>query len=135
MTSILASLTRWRKPQGSNTQILIFSSVAITDSTVVPQPPALPILSFRDMASNASTWLNAVDSGNKMQSETVDSDMVDRIGGAIKSGLAGGLGGAILCVCVCVTLGSTPVAWCVGASAAVFGAATGAVQGFLTKGN
>ena len=83
------------------------------------------------MASNASTRLNAVDSGNKVQSETVDSDMVDRIGGAIKGGLAGGLGGAILCV----AQGSNPVGWCVGASAAVFGAATGAVRGFLTKGH
>ena len=66
-----------------------------------------------------------------MQSETVDSDMVDRIGSAIKGGLARGLGGAILCV----TLGSNPVAWCVGDSAAVFGAAPGAVRGFLTKGH
>ena len=32
-----------------------------------------------------------------MRSETVDSDMADRIGGAIKGGLAGGLGGVLVC--------------------------------------
>ena len=101
----------------------------MTDSRFVPQPPALPITSFSDMASNASPRLNALNSGNNVQSETVDSDMADRIGGAIKGGLAGGLGGAILCV----ALGSNPVGWCVGASAAVFGA-MGAARGFITKG-
>ena len=42
------------------------------------------------MASNASTRLNALDSGNNVQSETVDSDMADPIVGAIKGGFAGG---------------------------------------------
>ena len=37
MISILASLTQWRKPQESNTQISIFSSVAIP--WAVPWPP------------------------------------------------------------------------------------------------
>ena len=38
------------------------------------------------MASNASTRLNALNSGNNVQSETVDKDMADRIVGAIKGG-------------------------------------------------
>ena len=93
MTLILASLTKWRQPQDSNTQILIFSSVAITDSRFVPQPPALPITIFSDLASNTSTRLNALDLGHNVQSETVDPDMADRIVGAIKGGFAGALPG------------------------------------------
>ena len=130
MTSILASLTPWKKPQDGNTQILIFPSVATTDSRVVPQPPALTIPSFSDMASNASTRLNALDSGNNEQSETVDSDMVDRIVGAIKGGFAGGFGGALLGVFVA----SSPVGWTVGFFGATMGAAMGAARGFITKG-
>ena len=128
MISIVASLTRWRKPQDSNTQILIFSSVAITDSRFVPQPPALPITSFSDMASNASTRLNALDSGNNVQSETVDLDMADRIVGAIKGGFAGGFGGVLV-----VAVASSPVGWTVVFFGAAMGAARGAARGFITK--
>ena len=49
------------------------------DSNFVPQPPALPITSFTDMASNASTRLNALNSDNMVQCETDDKDVADRI--------------------------------------------------------
>ena len=113
-----------------HTNLDFFSSVAITDSRFVPQPPALPITSFSVMASNASTRLNALDSGNNVQSETVDSAMVDRILGAIKGGFAGGVGGALLGVFVA----SSPVGWTVGFFGATMGAAMGAARGFITKG-
>ena len=58
MISILASLTQWRKPQESNTQISIFSSVAIP--WAVPWPPwpllAPPGLWSRPLASLGIPW-------------------------------------------------------------------------------
>ena len=81
------------------------------------------------MATNASTTLNALDSGNNVQSETVNSDMADPIVGSIKGGFAGGFGGVLV-----VAVASSPVGWTVGFFYAAMGAAMGAAREFITKG-
>ena len=91
------------------------------------------------MASNASTRLNELHSDNSVRSETVDSDMADRIVGAIKGGIRGGLSGWLLGTAVgaaAVTTGplGLAVGWFVGVSTTFFGAAQGAARGFITKG-
>ena len=73
--------------------------------------------------------------------------MSDRVVGAIKGGIAGGIRGVLYCAALgsgaSVVVASGPFGWalawtagqCVGAATTLVGAAMGAGRGFITKGN